>query len=866
VHQTSRARSEPGEGDGRIGRIRLRAALSATTALVGLAWACPTWAADAPANPVTVPEVIVTAERIEQNLQQVPVTVTAVTPEVLRQENITRPSELLFTVPSLTVAPSFNRLNNGYSIRGLAAGVATYFEESPCCTGSASVPFQDVRQVQVLNGPQGTLFGRTSGAGAILIAPNRPNLSEFGGSAEFRVGDYGRFQFFGVLNAPIIRDHLALRIAGNTNYVQGYTQYLNGRGRYDDENNQQIRVGLEFRQGAFDDYLVGQVMNVHEAASGQILRAAAVNNVSLYNLTPAAAVATFTPVCTNAVGLGFYPDVTTCINQRAGTLTQIRNNLVNELARVQGGGSAIRLEPAPLNDQPSILWLRDKSILNSARYEFPAWGPLQVTLRDIASMEWCTNDTASPGDGAGGGAEQNGAFNTCGVANNNVSNGVVTVGLGPYSRTFNNDLQAQINIDDGLLRGTVGYFYTKTKNPAFAGGTNNIYQLYLGVLNLNAGGFNSAVGFFAPGNYSRETAGYGQFTLDVSRFGVHGLKLTAGYRYSKDINVNPRYPAVVNNLTGVFTPGTTPSTSIARSSGYNYTLSASEQFTNDLMAYATVARAYIPGGVNANIQNATGLPNYAPTFGPQIVLEQEVGVKYDFRLGGMAGRIDAAAYNYDFTDIAVGFSGLAGTVSVAYTANVAAAKLRGVEVQGTLLPSSRWDIRAAYNYNDARYTNWTASDPVNAARPGDAICLPSSPSGFCLLDLTNNPFVRMPEHQAHLTVVYHAPIDPNLGRLDLSGTAYTQSRVYFVSSAARQLQILGPAGLPGISQAPYATLNLRASWEEMLGSRWSGALFVNNVTDTVYVNATTAQLLTLGFATGTYAPPRMYGIELRRDF
>ena len=75
----------------------------------------------------------------------------------------------------------------------------------------------------MLNGPQGTLFGRSSAAGAVLIYPNRPNLSEWGGWVNATIGSYDREQFTGIVNVPIVTDHLALRVAVNANHVDGYT-------------------------------------------------------------------------------------------------------------------------------------------------------------------------------------------------------------------------------------------------------------------------------------------------------------------------------------------------------------------------------------------------------------------------------------------------------------------------------------------------------------------------------------------------------------------------------------------------------------------------------------------------------------------
>ena len=125
-------------------------------------------------NVQVIEESIVTARRTSENLQEVPVAVTALTPEMLDRQNIVSASDLMFAVPSLTVAPTLTTLSNAYVIRGLPSGVQIYFAEAPCCNASTgSLPFLDMQSVQVLNGPQGTLFGRSSAAGTEYSNPRR---------------------------------------------------------------------------------------------------------------------------------------------------------------------------------------------------------------------------------------------------------------------------------------------------------------------------------------------------------------------------------------------------------------------------------------------------------------------------------------------------------------------------------------------------------------------------------------------------------------------------------------------------------------------------------------------------------------------
>jgi outer membrane receptor protein involved in Fe transport len=188
-----------------------------------------------------------------------------------------------------------------------------------------------------------------------------------------------------------------------------------------------------------------------------------------------------------------------------------------------------------------------------------------------------------------------------------------------------------------------------------------------------------------------------------------------------------------------------------------------------------------------------------------------------------------------------------------------------VEIQGELIPNRYWDLSFGYSYNDARYTQWTGSDPFNVAQPGDAICLPSSPAGSCYLNLTNNPFPQMPAQQAHVSLSYRLPVREELGEMKLTSLVYAQSREYYEPDAARDLQLFA-GGLNGVSQAPYATLNLRADWLDIRRGGWNAAFFVTNVTNTLYATGKIPQLETLGFAVANYAPPRMFGVEVWKRF
>ena len=810
--------------------------------------------------------VIVTARQVKENIQRVPATVTAVSAVQLRKQNILTVSDLATTVPSLTVASYFNDLNAHFAVRGLGGGntqlVETYFSEAPCCSGVASAPFMDVSSVQVLSGPQGTLFGRSSAAGAVLVTPQHPKMNDFSGLVDATVGTYDRMQFTGVINIPLITDHLAVRFAANANHVDGYTHLIGTSQTLDGINNQQYRAAIEFNYGGFDNYLVGQFINVDESGTGQVLAAANTNYVNANLLiSPAQGVTRFTGVCTSAVNAGLAGSVDSCISQRTATLNNIGHLLLT--TPVHNTRSTL----PSYDGTPLVNEVRHGSLVDIAQYDFGSPGGIAWNVKNIFSYDSYGSDSSETSDGIGGQGEQgafgNAAYTLFGA--NNEAGSVLTASMGPPVITYTDEVQVHANVDHGLLIGTLGAFYQDFSVGPTNQGTTNLYKLFAGTGNVNLG-YNNAQGFVRH-NDSNESAWYAQATLDLDKVGVHGLSLTAGYRNSWDYSTITQVPAVLTLPSGVFVPGTTPITTTSKSNGYNFTFSAAEQVDPDLMFYGTVARAYVPGGVNSiGVSGAQGLPSFSPTYTAETVLEEEIGAKWDFRFGGAYGRLDVDVYNNDFSNIFETFTGLTTQgASVRYNANIAAATLRGVEVQGTFYPTSAWEVSVGYSYNDAKYTKWTGSDPFNVAHPGSSACLPSSPVGFCFLNLTNNPFPYMPQHQGHVTVLWHLPVDDNWGKMSLSATVYGQSREFFEATAARDLQLF-PGGLNGISQAPYATLNLRFDWENMRGSGWDGAVFATNVTNAVYATGKVPQLETLGFSAANYAPPVMVGVQVRKQF
>jgi len=175
----------------------------------------------------TMEEVVVTARRRDESLANVPIAITAMSAEQLQAKQIKTDSDLQAAVPGLTIRQTQGNNSLTYSIRGQTAdtfsgspsAVVTYFNDVPLTVAGASTIF-DLESVQVLKGPQGTLFGRNATGGAVLFTPAKPS-DESEGAVTVRAGNYSLAELEAMVNLPL-SDSLALRLAATTLTRDGY--------------------------------------------------------------------------------------------------------------------------------------------------------------------------------------------------------------------------------------------------------------------------------------------------------------------------------------------------------------------------------------------------------------------------------------------------------------------------------------------------------------------------------------------------------------------------------------------------------------------------------------------------------------------
>jgi iron complex outermembrane receptor protein len=210
----------------------LRRAIAAVLATHMIAGLTPTHAQDsAPAVTSLLEEIVVTAQRREQVLQEVPITIQVVGNELLNDVAAEDMGDLNGFVPGLVIS-SDSPTQPRFAIRGIQTGdfgvgtdsaVGVYVDGVYSSrTGSSLLAFNDIERIEVLKGPQGTLFGRNSAAGAISIVTRQP-VDEFDANLRLRVGEYNKTRLDGMVNVPLT-DDIALRVNGVWNEADGWME------------------------------------------------------------------------------------------------------------------------------------------------------------------------------------------------------------------------------------------------------------------------------------------------------------------------------------------------------------------------------------------------------------------------------------------------------------------------------------------------------------------------------------------------------------------------------------------------------------------------------------------------------------------
>jgi iron complex outermembrane receptor protein len=215
---------------------------------------------------VNIEEVVVTAQRRSERLQDVPLSVTAVTTKDLRAAGVEDTRDLSLVTPGLRMTqsgvymqPSIRGVTTNRPVPTEEANIATYIDGVYMAnTLGALYQLPDIRQVEVLKGPQGTLFGRNATGGAILINSFDPDLSTATGDFSLGYSSFNTKTAKGFASMPLAEDKLAISLTGYYEDTDGYQRNLLKGGRRGDawDKTWMFRGKVRFKIGEHADFVV----------------------------------------------------------------------------------------------------------------------------------------------------------------------------------------------------------------------------------------------------------------------------------------------------------------------------------------------------------------------------------------------------------------------------------------------------------------------------------------------------------------------------------------------------------------------------------------------------------------------------------
>ncbi|MHA7900856.1 MAG: TonB-dependent receptor [Henriciella sp.] len=196
----------------------------------------------------TLSTVVVTTQKTEESIQDVPIAVSAFDPDALERLNIDTGSDLQFNIPNFGSTQG-NFSAGGISIRGIinaAVGASSDAAVGTHVNGVSSsgstlleTEFYDVERIEILRGPQGTLYGRNATGGVVNAITAKPILEEFGASAELTYGEFNNLKFSGHVNIPL-GERLAARVAGFRLTRDGYSDAILPDGSTEDVDGRDL--------------------------------------------------------------------------------------------------------------------------------------------------------------------------------------------------------------------------------------------------------------------------------------------------------------------------------------------------------------------------------------------------------------------------------------------------------------------------------------------------------------------------------------------------------------------------------------------------------------------------------------------------
>jgi iron complex outermembrane receptor protein len=692
-------------------------------------------------------EVIVTARRSEERSQDVPISMTVFDQKQLAERNIVTAGDLAAFTPSLAVDNQFGQDVTSFSIRGFVQAlnttpsVAVYFGEAvvprggavgePAGSGAAPGSFFDLQNVQVLKGPQGTLFGRNTDGGAVLLVPQKPK-SVFEGYIEETRGNFDLNRIQAVLNVPVT-DWLRVRLGVDRQEREGYMTNVSGIGPADfnniDYTAARLSVVADITPNLENYTLAAYALSTNNGPLPQ-----------MFVCNPAAITSLVLPVCSGA------------------------------LAQVQAGGRY-----ATTNDLPGALsHLNQVHVVNTTTWHAND----ELTLKNVFSYGQLVTSLDSALFGANFIYQGTPIFAT---TSNPTGAGAQTTD----QYTYSDEVQAQGTAFSNELSWQAGAYFERSGPQGDPTGTRSAnFVNCTNIANFECSGFGNVDQQMSTIHYS-DIAGYAQVTYKLTR----QLNLTGGFRETWD-----RTTSTFNSVNYTFgAPGeVTPAcasllTTIAlncvqqfeqNSHAPTYMVDLDYKPTDDLLLYAKYSRGYRQGGV------APFVADNFHTYGPEHVNSYEIGEKTTFR-GPVRGTFNVSAFFNDFTDqqLLAGFVGTnLGTTPTSGIVNAGKSRIWGVEVESAITPIRPLTFGLNYTY---LFTKLESFSPTASPGPGYAPPIYPSAVGGAL------PF--SPKGKLSADATYRLPLPDSVGDVSVNAVyAYTTRTLV---SASDPYAFLRPYGI-----------------------------------------------------------------------
>ena len=655
----------------------LRRIALATTALGGLASAVPALAEEAVSGPPIeaavsqaaggVPEIIVTASRRrDENAQDVPIALSVVSAEALERKGDYTLLQIQQQVPSLQVF-SFNPRNTNVNIRGLGsnvaltndgleAGVGFYIDNVYYGrVGLSQFDLVDLDRLEVLRGPQGTLFGKNTTSGVVNITSRAPSFSpEL--SAEASYGNYDYVQLRASASGAIVPDLVAVRLSGaltdrggflyNTTKGSDAQDYYNvsvrGQVLITPSDDIQLRLIGDYSKQK-QKFALTIFVDHHETyANGAPIANNFLDRAARF---PAYTLPAFDPFAREGEADGHYQ------------------------ANMEGYGVSGQLD----------------------------WDLGGAKLTAITAYRWWDWYPSNDGDG--------------------ISLPIVTIAQQQnFQRQFSQEVRIASD-NAGPLNYVVGaYYFWQTVRGYGAFGYGSDAALW-NVPTVDPVAANAALDGFTAASYSepvtKSFAGFGQIDWKVT----DSLTLTAGLRYTHEkksgvfeqwwtggndlSGLTPVQQATANALRGQFNPVTDYSTELSDNS-LGGLVSLAWKVGPDALLYATYSRGNKSGGLNL-----TSLPaGVTPDVAPEKVNNYEAGFKTQFLDRCLT--FNGAAYWTEITDYQTAIIEQASTTTFRqYIANIPKVRSRGFEADLSFRASDNFSLFGSLSYTDAKYVEYT---------------------------------------------------------------------------------------------------------------------------------------------------------------